>query len=74
MKKIFAQTAANKSFDAKNSEQGLASLITAAPTSAERTMQEIQEQKADICVPHYHEFYAVTTEHGFTKITLPKKK
>ena len=38
------------------------------------TMQEIQEQMRDVCQPQYDEFYRVTTERGFTKITVPKRK
>ena len=37
-------------------------------------LRQIQEQMRDICQPHYHEFYKVTTEHGFTKITLPGRR
>ena len=37
-------------------------------------LDEIQQQMRDICRPQYDEYYKVTTEHGFTKITLPKKK
>ncbi len=37
-------------------------------------INEIQQQMRDICRPQYDEYYKVTTEHGFTKITLPKKK
>lgn len=38
------------------------------------TLQEIQEQMRDMCESHYDEFYRVTTEHGFTKITIPKRR
>jgi hypothetical protein len=37
-------------------------------------LRKIQDQMRDICEPHYDEFYRVTTERGFTKITLPKRK
>ncbi len=37
-------------------------------------LQQIQEQMRDMCHPHYNEFYKVTTEHGFTKITIPKNR
>lgn len=43
------------------------------PQSAER-LDEIQQQVRDICQPQYHEYYKVTTERGFTKITIPKRK
>ena len=42
--------------------------------SSLEVLQQIQEQMRDICQPHYHEFYKVTTERGFTKITIPKSK
>lgn len=38
------------------------------------TLQEIQEQMRDMCHTHYDEFYRVTTERGFMKITIPKKR
>ena len=37
-------------------------------------LEEIQQQMRDLCQPHYDEFYKVTTERGFTKITIPKKR
>ena len=37
-------------------------------------LEQIQEQMRDMCNPHYNEFYKVTTERGFTKITIPKSK
>lgn len=37
-------------------------------------LSQIQEQMRDMCNPHYDEFYKVTTERGFTKITIPKSK
>jgi hypothetical protein len=37
-------------------------------------LREIQEQMRDMCQPHYDEYYKVTTERGFTKITIPKSK
>lgn len=37
-------------------------------------LREIQEQMRDMCNPHYNEFYKVTTERGFTKITIPKSR
>ncbi len=47
---------------------------TAAKPAAVATLQEIQEQMRDMCSPQYDEFYRVTTERGFTKITIPKRK
>ncbi len=37
-------------------------------------LQQIQEQMRDMCNPQYDEFYKVTTERGFTKITIPKNR
>jgi hypothetical protein len=37
-------------------------------------LKQIQEQMRDMCNPHYDEFYKVTTERGFTKITIPKSR
>lgn len=38
-------------------------------------LEQLQEQMRDVCYPHhYDEFYRVTTERGFTKITIPKTK
>lgn len=37
-------------------------------------LEQIQEQMRDVCTRHYDEFYRVTTERGFTKITIPKNK
>ena len=37
-------------------------------------LHQIQEQMRDMCSPQYDEFYKVTTERGFTKITIPKAK
>lgn len=37
------------------------------------TLETIQEQMREMCRPHYDEFHRVTTERGFTKITLPSK-
>lgn len=49
-----------------------------ASASARETLSDIQEQMRDLCHPktgaQYDEFYKVTTEHGFTRITLPKGK
>lgn len=45
----------------------------ASPETAAK-LQEIQEQMRDVCKPYYDEFYRVTTERGFTKITIPKVK
>ncbi|MDY0008225.1 MAG: hypothetical protein RBS08_00835 [Bdellovibrionales bacterium] len=43
--------------------------------TAER-LAEIQKQVFDLCAPksgaQYDEFYKVTTERGFTRITLPR--
>jgi hypothetical protein len=53
--------------------------MQAAPgsTTAAR-LAEIQQQIFDLCAPssgaQYDEFYRVTTERGFTRITLPKGK
>lgn len=46
----------------------------ASNPAAVAMLQEIQEQMRDVCEPHYDEFYRVTTERGFTKITIPKRK
>lgn len=37
-------------------------------------LRQIQQQMRDMCNPQYDEFYKVTTERGFTKITIPKTK
>lgn len=37
-------------------------------------LKQIQEQMRDMCNPHYDEFYKVTTERGFTKITIPQNR
>jgi hypothetical protein len=37
-------------------------------------LAEIQEQMRELCEPHYDEYHRVTTEHGFTKITIPQQK
>jgi len=37
-------------------------------------LAEIQEQMRDMCDADYDEFYKVTSEYGFTKITIPKKR
>jgi len=46
--------------------------------SAAERLAEIQQQMFDLCAPQsgaqYDEFYKVTTERGFTCITLPKGK
>lgn len=46
--------------------------------TAPETLTEIKEHMRDLCHPktgaQYDEFYKVTTEHGFTRITLPKGK
>lgn len=46
--------------------------------SAAERLAEIQQQMFDLCAPQsgaqYDEFYKVTTERGFTRITLPKGK
>ncbi|MDP2205475.1 MAG: hypothetical protein Q8K65_04145 [Alphaproteobacteria bacterium] len=50
---------------------------TQSGTAATR-LAEIQQQIFDLCVPksgaQYDEFYKVTTERGFTCITLPTGK
>jgi hypothetical protein len=42
------------------------------------TLSEIQQHMRDMCLPQtgaqYDEFYKVTTERGFTRITVPKGK
>jgi hypothetical protein len=47
-------------------------------SSGNNILAEIQQQMTDVCTPksgaHYDEFYKVTTERGFTRITLPKGK
>ena len=47
--------------------------ITTNPATI-AVLEQIQEQMRDMCHPHYNEFYKVTTERGFTKITIPKNK
>lgn len=46
--------------------------------TAQETLSDIQEQMRELCHPktgaQYDEFYKVTTERGFTRITLPKGK
>lgn len=46
--------------------------------TAPEILSDIQEQMRDLCHPKtgaaYDEFYKVTTERGFTRITLPKGK
>lgn len=53
----------------------LARLTSAA---AQEILADIQDHKRDMCRPkagaQYDEFYKVTTERGFTRITLPKGK
>lgn len=46
----------------------------AANSTALQRLEQIQEQMRDMCQPHYHEYYRVTTERGFTRITIPKTK
>lgn len=47
--------------------------ITTNPATI-AVLEQIQEQMRELCQPHYDEFYRVTTERGFTKITIPKTK
>ena len=51
---------------------------TLQTTGAAERLSEIQQQMFDLCTPkagaQYDEFYKVTTERGFTRITLPKGK
>jgi len=48
--------------------------MTAASSKTAR-LGEIQQQMREICAPvQYDEYYKVTTERGFTKITIPKTK
>lgn len=46
--------------------------------TAQETLADIQNHMRDMCHPktgaQYDEFYKVTTERGFTRITLPKGK
>lgn len=42
--------------------------------AAVEKLDEIQQQMRDMCQPHYDEFYKVTTQHGFVKITIPKNR
>lgn len=42
--------------------------------STATVLQEIQEQKQDMGIAHYHEFHKVTTERGFTKIVIPQTR
>jgi hypothetical protein len=46
----------------------------AANSTALQKLEQIQEQMRDMCAPQYHEYYRVTTERGFTRITIPKAK
>lgn len=46
----------------------------AANSTALQRLEQIQEQMRDMCQPQYHEYYRVTTERGFTRITIPKAK
>lgn len=49
---------------------------SASGETAAARLAEIQQQLFDLCAPQsgaqYDEFYKVTTERGFTRITLPK--
>lgn len=49
-----------------------------ASAAAQETIAEIQDYMREVCHPksgaQYDEFYKVTTERGFTRITLPKGK
>jgi len=51
---------------------------TIQSAAAAERLAEIQQQMFDVCQPaagaQYDEFYKVTTERGFTRITLPKGK
>lgn len=51
-------------------------LTAATSDTAAARLAEIQQQMFDLCAPksgaQYDEFYKVTTERGFTRITLPK--
>lgn len=51
-----------------------AEMPSVTDAAAAKRLRELQEQMHDVCRPHYHEFYKPVTEHGFTKITLPKKR
>jgi len=46
--------------------------------SAQETLSDIQDNMRELCQPkagaYYDEFYKVTTERGFTRITVPKGK
>lgn len=59
------------------STSGADQMHNASETTAAR-LAEIQQQIFDVCAPksgaQYDEFYKVTTERGFTCITLPKGK
>ena len=49
--------------------------FAAASAKPQAMHEEIQQQMRDVCQPRgYDEFYRVTTERGFTKITIPKTK
>ena len=47
---------------------------TAASPTAQFRLAEIQQQMREICQPPHRpgEFYQVTSERGFVKITLPQ--
>lgn len=49
-------------------------LATQSPAALKK-MEEIQSEMLMMCKPtHYNEFYKVTTERGFIRITVPRKK
>jgi hypothetical protein len=58
-----------------SSSEGVTIMKEPSGSAANAAMlQLIQEQMRDMCHPQYDEFYKVTTERGFTKITIPKSK
>jgi hypothetical protein len=44
------------------------------PLATANKLAEIQETMQELTTRHYHEYYKATTEYGFTKITIPKKR
>jgi len=53
-------------------------LVQQTGAHTQETLSEIQQHMRDMCWPkagaQYDEFYKVTTERGFTRITVPKGK
>jgi len=43
-------------------------------SAAVEKLEQIQKQMREMCSPHYDEFHKVTTEYGFTTITIPQTR